>query len=639
MSSHPNTRLKITDLLCSQFREAGSLVILSGDSGSGRTGALENVIAELEDRYQIIFVPCSADESLPALRQMFLSQLLPGGKWDVNLKLCDTLNRIPVPGRRKVLVMVDDIDAVTIGFFNELKSLYEQTLGGGRFAFLLTAHPLWTQQVQRVALVTSKGKFREIAMLPLSLQESLSLVKAYFEAAGRNRDYEAISQKLPRYLEGCKGNISKVIKQTELLMDDPKLAQSARPPENEAQLRALKKKKNRGLAGIFITVVSLIIVILCIIPLFTGGSLFGGDEKNEEGTDASTVIRPGASSLPSFSSGNRDDYQKGQEDSAEKAEQAKSNLPDVSVDEALKAEQRSSDPLRSSAPAPTDLKAQQEHGSADKPQLDDGALLPDLKEGIEANTPDAEHKKSVTLNGETLDAIEKSEAGSGKDPELPRRSLDGSLKKNDVEGKVQSAGSGDFLTRGDNMLRQDAIKAEDEALRIQSEAEALKQLQNTKAAEEEAKLKVLADKAAASLDEGEKKSIQAQKRNASAKRNSKPRANRSASYSGPERGGIPGSVSELWNKNADHYTLQVIAGRNRQAVVQASAGVSDRYWIYETTRERRPWYVLVTGDFASPNAAVRERAKLPSSLRVGGPFPKTFDRVQTEMRLSTANGR
>ena len=50
MSSHPNTRLKITDLLCAQFREAGSFVILSGDSGSGRTGALENVIAELEDR-------------------------------------------------------------------------------------------------------------------------------------------------------------------------------------------------------------------------------------------------------------------------------------------------------------------------------------------------------------------------------------------------------------------------------------------------------------------------------------------------------------------------------------------------------------------------------------------------------------
>ena len=632
-SSHPNTRLKITDLLCAQFREAGSFVILSGDSGSGRTGALENVIAELEDRYQIIFVPCSADEALPALRQMFLSQLLPGGKWDLNLNLCDTLSKIPVPGRRKVLVMIDDVDAVTIGFFNELKSLYEQTLGGGRFAFLLTAHPLWTQQVRRASI---KGKFREIAMLPLSLTESLSLVKAYFEAAGKIRNYEAISQKLPRYLEGCKGNISKVIKQTELLMDDPKLAQSARPPENEAQLRELKKKKNRGLAGIFITVVSLIIVLLCIIPLFTGGSLFGGDDQNEDAD--TTLVRPGTSSLPSFAGGNSGS-QKVQEGTGKNPELPQSDLPDVSVDEARKAEQQNADPLRSSAPAPTDLKAKQERGSADKPQLDDGALLPNLKEGIEANTPDAEHKKSVTLNGETLDAIEKSEAGSGKDPELPRRSLDGSLNKNEAKGKEQSTDNGDFLTRGDNMLREDEIKAEDEALRRQNEAEALKQAQNAKEAEREAKLKELADKAAASLDDGGKSNAKAPKRNASNKKNARPRAYRTAGYNGFGRGGIPGSVSELWSKNADHYTLQVIAGRNRQAVVQASAGVSDRYWIYETTRERRPWFVLVTGDFASPAAALRERAKLPSSLRVGGPFPKTFDRVQTEMRLSTANGR
>ena len=89
----------------------------------------------------------------------------------------------------------------------------------------------------------------------------------------------------------------------------------------------------------------------------------------------------------------------------------------------------------------------------------------------------------------------------------------------------------------------------------------------------------------------------------------------------------------------NHYALQVIAGRNKQAVINASAALEGRYWIYETTRERRPWYVLVTGDYASPNEALRQGRRLPASLRAGGPFAKTFDRIQTEMRLSAANGQ
>ena len=115
-------------------------------------------------------------------------------------------------------------------------------------------------------------------MPPLSTSESMAVAASYFKAAGKEREFEEISQQLPQYLEACKGNISKVIRQTELLMDDPKLAQNGRPPENEAQLREFNKKKGHGGAGIFITVICLVIAALCLVPLFLGGSLFGGDD-------------------------------------------------------------------------------------------------------------------------------------------------------------------------------------------------------------------------------------------------------------------------------------------------------------------------------------------------------------------------
>lgn len=616
----PNTRLKITEDLIAKFKDPGRFVIFSGDSGSGRTGVLEAVISELDAKYQVLFVPCTGDESLQDLRKLFLMQLLPDSKWDLGLNLADTLHKIPIPGRRRILVVADDIDKVQSSFFEELKALYEQTLGGGRFAFLVTSHPLWAQRVQKIP---SRGSVEEIAMPPLTIAESLSLVQSYFKAAGLEREFNSISPNLPKYLEACKGNVSKVIKQTELLMDDPKLAQSGTPPENEAQLRATTKKKH-GSAGIFITVVCLAIAAACLVPLFMGSSLFGSDE-DELKERIANAEEQSSLTIPK-----------------EEPKQDPLSKAGITAEDTQKAKETSSDPLRQGHGTNLDLRASSDHGTADEAKVDDGGLLPDIQDGLEANTPNSDSKNSVVLKGKTLDAIEKSEAGSGNDPDLPRPGVGGSVNNENTkaEDKTDTNTSSDvvILKRENNILHADEIKAEDEAI-AKAKAEEVRKLAELKSKQEaEAKAKEEALKKAA---DAKAKALDDEKAQAVASKNKKESSSKKvATYKGQPRGdGIPGGSSELKAKDPKHYALQVIAGRNRASVVEASGAISGRYWIYETTRERKPWYVLVTGDYASAKEAMSHVKDLPASLRAVGPFSKSFGRIQVEMGLAPSNGQ
>lgn len=638
MASHSaltSSQLETVATVATALVQKRAFMLLSGDSGSGRTMLLEQVISNLESRFQTVFIPCGRDENVARLRELFLSQLLPGRKWDLKLNLADLLLKENIPGRKKILVVADDLDHAPSGFFEELKSLCLQTQGGGRFAYLASAHPLWTQNAKRNA---TRLELEEITVPPLPLSETLMLVQNAFNAEGKKKVYDRIYSELPAYFEHCKGNIGKVIKQTEILMDDPNLVQGGIPPEDEAELRALKKKKSHSTAGLFITAVCLAIALVCLVPLIFGTSIFsdwfGADKKDSsttvESQPALRVVTPGVNS----SNGT---------DAVGMLENG------ISADEAKNAQQVNSDPLRTSAPARTDYSAVtgKDRGDEDHPVVDDGQLLQDISEGLEVTTPDRDTKNTVTLQGETLDAIEKSEAESGIDSGLPRRSLGGHVtneksEEQTAENANEEADAAPVISREDNALRLNEIKAEDEALKKaeleKAEAERQKLLaseeQAKREAAEAARAKAEADKAALALDDNTK----AQVRTTSVAQRRAVR--QSAGYTGPARAdGVPGAEAELDAKDPNHYTLQVIAGRNRPAVVQASGAISGRYWIYETTRERRPWYVLVTGDFLTPNEAMRAARSLPSSLRAGGPFAKTFDRVQVEKRLkNSANG-
>ncbi len=608
----------------------GKFVLLSGDSGSGRTTACEQVSSMLEPRYQTIFLPCTRDQDPRQLRELFLQQLLPGSKWDLSLNLPDNLRKVPIPGRRKILVIADDIDKAVLGFFSELETLCAQVSGSGRFAFLASCHPLWAAQAVRE---TRNPKMEEFAMPSLTQAQSLEVARGLYERAGLSDVFSAVMPALSVVLSQCKGNIGAVIRQTENLMADPKNAAGGMPgPGGEPG----EGRRKHG-AGIFITIVCVVIVLACMVPLFMGtgflSSIFGG-----KGGAQTEEVQQGAQAGASGSAS----AQAGAQDGGSAAQGGSAASGDAQADANASAE---ANPLRTSKPAVGDIKVDQNapKGTADTAQKDDGALLQDVGDGIEAKTPDATSKNSVTLRGDTLEKIENSEAGSGKDPGLPRRGVEGSEVRDGAKAAPDAGKAADgTLSRADNSLRQKDIADEEATLAREAEAKRqadLKFAQEHKAeaqaaADEQAKAKAIADRAAAALDDRPAKprqeKAQARQQRRAAARPS-PRVYRYG-------GGVPGASAELDSKDPNHYSLQVIAGRSRDQVVQASAAVSGRYWIYETTREGRPWYVLVTGDYASPAAALRDARRLPGSLRANRPFAKTFDRIQTEKRLSS-NGR
>ena len=77
--------------------------------------------------------------------------------------------------------------------------------------------------------------------------------------------------------------------------------------------------------------------------------------------------------------------------------------------------------------------------------------------------------------------------------------------------------------------------------------------------------------------------------------------------------------------------MQVVAGSNKANLVEVSAGLQGRYWIYETSREGKPWFVLITGEYPNRAAAVDAASLLPSYVKGAKPFVKSFATVVDEL--------
>ena len=89
-------------------------------------------------------------------------------------------------------------------------------------------------------------------------------------------------------------------------------------------------------------------------------------------------------------------------------------------------------------------------------------------------------------------------------------------------------------------------------------------------------------------------------------------------------------------KPARNYTLQLIAGQDeakiqefiRQQSSQAQANIS----YFQTSRNGKPWYVSVYGDFTSIEAARNAIPNLDASLQQLGPWAKSFAKVHEEIK-------
>ncbi|QHM77171.1 Cell division protein DamX [Mixta theicola] len=108
-----------------------------------------------------------------------------------------------------------------------------------------------------------------------------------------------------------------------------------------------------------------------------------------------------------------------------------------------------------------------------------------------------------------------------------------------------------------------------------------------------------------------------------AKQNSKPAgsATHSSSAAGKASSGVPGGS----------YTLQ-LSSASRADTLNAWAKKQNlnNYHVYQTTRNGQPWYVLVSGSYATPADAKRAVSSLPAEVQAQKPWIKPVSQVKKE---------
>ncbi|MDY6978620.1 MAG: SPOR domain-containing protein [Pseudomonadota bacterium] len=101
----------------------------------------------------------------------------------------------------------------------------------------------------------------------------------------------------------------------------------------------------------------------------------------------------------------------------------------------------------------------------------------------------------------------------------------------------------------------------------------------------------------------------------------------------PQSDALRDHAAWLWDQDPGHYTLQLIAGRNAEAV----RAFIDRHDLrgqavfYQTRREGEPWYVVVLGNHADREAALAAREQLPAALREQSPWPRPFSDIHADL--------
>ena len=576
--SFPKSFVKCAKSLCEQFAYGDKWIFLSGDSGSGRTSICEHVVNTLEGKFNTIFIPCKDDLSLVALRKLFLQQIAPNLSWDEHKPLNQTVKELSLPTREKFLIVIDDIDSVINSFYEEVMDLYAQCKGIRRFSFLAVAHLLWTQNKLKDAN-NDKLDIKEICVPNISLEEALLICQQRFVFSKLEKVYNTILPKLPHALASCEGNISKVIKLTEKLMSDPIEVNN----ENQDDLlknKELEPKKKHNTTALFISIICLVIVIALLVPVFLGSNvvdkvLGSSDNKAEQAIETTAT-----------------------------------NTTETKKEQAI-------DPLAVSEGAVDNIKAEGPKGDEKNAAEDAGALLDHVDEGVALEGSKATTKNSVTLEGETLEAIEKKES---KDP---RQSVAGSVEQKKADTKAEVV----TIARENNALKKAEIEKEDQEAALKQKA-LEEQFEQERQRSREAVLALDKEKVGSKA-----LTIKAPVKEAKAQEPKTKAQNAVAKAPAKKTLPIPGATSELSSINPKHYTLQVSAGRSRAPLLQVADFVDGRYWIYQTTREGKPWYVLIMGDFLTAKEAMAKVSLLPQKIRKTGPFAKRFSKVQQEMSM------
>ncbi len=114
---------------------------------------------------------------------------------------------------------------------------------------------------------------------------------------------------------------------------------------------------------------------------------------------------------------------------------------------------------------------------------------------------------------------------------------------------------------------------------------------------------------------------------------SAPAATATASAPSASAGASSGNVGSLKSAPSSHYTLQLSSSSNYNNLnAWAKKESLKNYVVYQTTRNGQPWYVLVSGVYASKEDAKRAVSTLPADVQAKNPWAKPIHQVQADLK-------
>lgn len=112
-----------------------------------------------------------------------------------------------------------------------------------------------------------------------------------------------------------------------------------------------------------------------------------------------------------------------------------------------------------------------------------------------------------------------------------------------------------------------------------------------------------------------------------------PAATPAASASNTAAGKTTGNVGSLKAASSSNYTLQLSSSSNYDNLnAWAKKTNLKNYVVYQTTRNGQPWYVLVSGVYASKDEAKRAVSTLPADVQAKNPWAKPIHQVQADLK-------
>lgn len=610
-----------------------SFILLSGETGSGRTVVCEQLVNETDAKMRAVFIPCHKDMQIQRLRELFLQQLIPSGKYDYDLNLPDILSSVHIPYNHKILVVVDDIDTVVSSFYNELLALHQQFAGQGRFSFVLVCQPLWADE--KAARPVGNVDVSVMEIPALSLKEAGILSRHLFAVQNAMRIYNSIKNKLPEALSNADGNMSKIIAITEKLMKDPTSPQVSNDRMRKAgKDAAAKPKKKSSSVGIFVTVVCIVIVFACLIPIFFGGSFFGSDDSGK---------------------------------SATKSQVANGDALVFNDDEKLQAD---GGLLPDAVPGGVDaeiVKKETEHSvtlsGKELEQIEGGANNSGYPRGVGGSVNQATAQVPVLRRSDNFNHIK---AGSGlattaidvppvsqmpgpvpqqmpqqmaqQRPQQMAQQMPQQLAQPQVAPKPmvqpqnQVAQSIARDTAALEAAAQKKLKADREAAaKAQAQAQANAQNQTAQAqkpAAPAAPKPVVPQRQP--LKAGQVISLADEQRQLKQLQAAQAQASRPAAQNTAASAESKAKIGAL---NGNHWTVQIVSASNRANVAAAARGLTTPWWIVDSSRNGRPWYILISGDYATREEAIAASRNIPLSVSQGAtPFAKRISEAKAELR-------